>query len=122
MIGISKMGGKNRKKKVDKKRRGQKRTFYIFIHIIKHCFFLSSVSYGGVRLFVSAVTISFFFYCFFLFFKCFVLAFNWVFFPHFFFLWVISFHCNRYFFFNTSWHGKESHQRFFFSKSFFSLA
>merc|ERR1719266_3187635 len=85
MIGISKMGGKNRKKKVDKKRRGQKRTFYIFIHIIKHCFFLSSVSYGGVRLFVSAVTISFFFIVFFLFFKCFVLAFNWVFSPLLFF-------------------------------------
>jgi len=73
MIGISKMGGKNRKKKVDKKG-GQKRTFYIFIHIIKHCFFLSSVSYGGVRLFVSAVTISFFL----LFFSCFLNVLFWL--------------------------------------------
>merc|ERR1712223_883440 len=116
MIEFSKMGEekKTREKKLTK--RGQKRSFFIFIHIIKHWFFFNHLFlYDGGAGFVfrRLQFLSFFFYfCFLVFFKCFVLAFNWVnfFYPHFLFSWVISFHCNRYFFFfNTSWHGKESH-------------
>merc|ERR1719266_2323872 len=124
MLNFPKWG---RKKKREKKltKRGQKRTFFIFIHIIKHCCFFNHLFlYDGGAGFVfrrlQFLSFFFFYFCFLVFLNVlFWLLIGYSFYPHFLFLWVISFHCNRYFFFNTSWHGKESHQRFFFSKRVF---